>query len=628
MPEGGILVVEDEELVAGDIVRFLKRQGHAVCGVASTGVEALEIALRERPDLALMDINLGDGEGGIETAVKLAEVMGTPVIFLTGLAGRDLFERAKRCKPLGYLIKPYLHEQLVTLVEIALENARLQRSLAASERQFRILAENSPDIILRMDAAGRFLYGNSGTASLFGLSPEEMAGRTCRELGLPEPVAGFWENLPAETLRSADPLEKDLSQRTGGSERHFQVRAAAVLSSAAESPHVIATVRDVTARRIQEQQLHEASQRLLYHANNSPLAVVEFDASGRCLTWNNKAVEIFGPPASEGGPSISSCLPLIFPEDRSRFEESHGLLRAGAQASAFVAARFIQGNGTVAHGEWYLSALLDDEGDCRSILCFLNDVSDREKAEQALLRVNEEQEQIILNRTTMLRRINEDLHREIAARMELERDLAGILEREHRRLGQDLHDGICQELAGIRFSVEAISKKLEKDSPARTQLESIASAVQRAIHHTRLLSRGLAPLQLEGGDLASALEELAANTETLFQIPCVFDGRGTVPKLDLDASTHLYRIAQEAIQNAIKHGKASSIDLLLDFTARDGRLVVADNGCGLPSKTRAPGPGDGMGLKIMRHRAEILRGNVSILSPEGGGTRVVCVFPK
>jgi PAS domain S-box-containing protein len=628
MAENGILVVEDEELVAGDIVRCLKRHGHAVCGVASTGVEAWEIALRERPALALMDIHLGDGEGGIETAVKLAEALGTPVIFLTGLAGRELFERAKRCKPLGYLIKPYLHEQLVTLVEIALENARLQMSLAASERQFRILAENSPDIILRMDGGGRFVYGNSGTSSLFGLAPEEMAGRTCRELGLPGPVVEFWEKLPADALRSGEPVERDFVLRMAGAERHFQVRAAAGPSGAPESPHVIATVRDATARRIQEQQLHEASQRLLYHANNSPLAVVEFDAGGHCLTWNNKAVEIFGPPANEGGPPIANCLPLIFPEDRKRFEESHELLRSGAQASAFVAARFIQANGTVAHGEWYLSALLDDEGECCSILCFLNDVSDREKAEQALLRANEEQEQIILNRTTMLRRINEDLHREIAARMDLERDLAGILEREHRRLGQDLHDGICQELAGIRFSVEAISKKLEKDSPARTQLESIAAAVQRSIHHTRLLSRGLAPLQLEGGDIASALDELAANTETLFQISCVFDCRGTVPKLDMDTSTHLYRIAQEAIQNAIKHGKASSIDILLDFTARESRMVVADNGSGLPPKKTLPQPGDGMGMKIMRHRAEILRGNISIHSPETGGTRVVCVFPK
>jgi len=620
-----ILVVEDEQMVADDIVRCLKRQGHRVCGVAANAVEALEIALRERPALALMDIHLGDGEGGIDTARRLAETIGTPVIFVTGLADRELFERAKACRPLGYLIKPYQHEQLATLVEIALENSRLQRRLEASERQFRSLAENSPDIILRMDADGRFLYANHGTHPLFGLSAGELAGKTSRDLGLSDAEREFWEALPRETLAANEPVERDFILRAPDGERQFQVRAAVCES---ELPCVIASVRDVTARRLEERQLQEASQRLLYHANNSPLAVLEFDAEGNCLTWNPKAEEMLGPSPLAGGPPLKSCLPLVYPEDRPRFADIHETLRRGALVSAFIAARFFQRNGEVAHGEWYLSALLDDEGVCRSILSFLNDTSDRERAERKLLKQNEEQEQIILSRTSMLRRMNEDLHREISVRMELERDLARISEREHRRLGQDLHDGICQELAGIRFSVEAISRKLEKDSPARNQLSSIADAVQRAIHHTRLLSRGLAPLQLEGGDITMALEELAGTTETLFQVPCGFECRGQPPKFDLDSATHIYRIAQEAIQNSLKHGGATAIDIHLDCTGRDGRLSVTDNGCGLPPKTSARPASDGMGLKIMRHRAEILRGTVSIQSPDGGGTRVICVFPK
>jgi PAS domain S-box-containing protein len=620
-----ILVVEDEEIVAGDIVRCLQRYGHTVCGVASTAVEAFEIALRVRPQLILMDIHLGDGDGGIDTARRLAETIGTPVIFVTGHSDRELFERAKACRPLGYLIKPFQHEQLATLVEIALENSRLQRRLEASENKFRSLAENSPDTILRIDADGRFLYANNGTLPLFGLHAEELAGRTCRDLGMSDADRDFWEALLRETLASADPFDQDLVLRAPGGERHFQIRTAVCES---DYPSVIASVRDVTVRRLEERLLQEASQRLLYHANNSPLAVLEFDADGHCLTWNPRAEEMLGPSPLSGGPSIAGFLPLVYPEDRHRFADVHELLRRGAQASAFLAARFFQRNGDVAHGEWYLSALLDDEGECRSIMGFLNDTSDRERAEQRLLKMNEEQEQIILSRTSMLRRMNEDLHREISMRMELERDLARISEREHRRLGQDLHDGICQELAGIRFSVEAISRKLEKDSPARNQLASIADAVQRAIHHTRLLSRGLAPLQLEGGDIAIALEELAGTTEALFKVRCGFESRGAAPKIDLDASTHLYRITQEAIQNSLKHGTASAIDIHLDFTGRDGRLTVTDNGCGLPPKTQPRPASEGMGLKIMRHRAEILRGTVTIQSPEGGGTRVVCIFPK
>ena len=626
MSEGRILVIEDEELVAADIVRCLQRHGHTVCGVASNGPEALEMALREHPQLVLMDIHLGGGTNGIETALQLRETIGTPVIFLTGITEREIFEQAKASKPLGYLIKPFQSEQLATMVEIALENASLQQSLAASENKFRTLTENSPDIILRMDAAGRFVYANSGAADLFGVPLETLTGRTCQELRLPASLADFWSSLALETLASTEPIDRDWKISGPRGERHFQIRAATEHFSTPHTPSLIATVREVTVRRMQDLQLHEASQRLVYHANNSPLAVLEFDADGNCLSWNHKAVEFFGGPKKEGLAPIKNCLPLIYPEDRERFLQTHEILRTGGQASSFITARFIHINGSLSHGEWYLSALLDEDGRCLSILCFLNDVSDRVKAEQALLQVNEDLEEIVLRRTSMLREMNESLHHEISARMELERDLIKISEREHRRLGHDLHDGICQELAGIRFSVEAISKKLEKTSPMRAQFTSIVDAAQRAIHHTRLLSRGLAPLQLECGDITSSLEELASTTETLFQIDCTFECKGTIPSFELDAATNLYRIAQEAIQNAIKHGKAKSIAIDLEFSDRNGRLTIIDNGHGLPEKHRPETQGDGMGLKIMRHRSELIHGTVTVHSPAEGGTRVQCLF--
>jgi PAS domain S-box-containing protein len=623
-----ILVVEDDPFVAADIARCLRHEGHTVCGPVANSAEALKCARRDRPDLVLMDIDLEGRRDGIETARLIREKTGTPVIFLTGITDREVFQRAKACKPLGYLIKPFQHEQLATLVEIGLENARLQRSLAASEHKFRTLAENSPDAILRLDAGARFLHANSAAADLLGLPSETLVGRTCDDLRLPAEHGALWTSVAADTLASEAPLERDATISGPGGPRHFQIRAVAEHRGNAEPASLVATIRDVTVRQNQERQLHEASQRLLYHANNSPLAVLEFDAEGNCLSWNHKAVEFFGARDRGPAPPVRNCLPLIYPEDRGRFEKVHTLLCSGVESSGFVNARFMHINGSVAHGEWYLSSLLDSGGVCRSILCFVNDVSDRVGAEQSLLRANEEQEVIILNRTSMLREINESLHREIATRMELERDLVRISEREHRRLGHDLHDGICQELAGIRFSVDAISRKQPKDSPARGQLDSIATAVQRAIQHTRLLSRGLAPLQLEAGDIASSLTELAATTATLFEIHCRFDCKGRVPALDLDAATNLYRIAQEAIQNAIKHGRAKAIEVELDFTGRDARLTVADNGTGLPAKPAPAAPGDGMGLKIMRHRAELLRGTVTVHAGPAGGVRVQCVFPK
>ena len=501
-----------------------------------------------------------------------------------------------------------------------------KHQLSPTPDMFRFLAENSPDIILGIEASGRLAYANSRSEVIFGAKPELLIGKTFRELGLPESLCGLWKNLISRALGALDPVEGDFVFQSPAGFRHFEVRATTESHTTENPGLVIATIREATRQRMRDCEVVEVGQRLLYHTNNSPLAILEFDTRGRCLSWNHKAEEIFGPPRHEGGQPLTNCLPLIYPEDRERFQEIHELLRRGGQASAFASARYIHRNGAVAHGEWYLSALLDDEGACRSILCFLNDVTDREKAEQALLRVNEEQEQILLSRTTMLRRINNELQQEISARKGLERELIRISDREHRRLGHDLHDGICQELAGIHFSVQAIAKRI--GAPVLKQLEAIVEAIHRTMNHTRLLSRGLAPFELESGDLATALVDLAADTKSLFQIDCVLESHEVPETFPPETCSNLYRIAQEAIQNAIKHGKATRIRIALDCRKRNGVMTITDNGNGMDSTKPGDAEGNGMGLHIMKHRAELIHGSVSVLAHNGGGTMVHCVFQK
>lgn len=491
---------------------------------------------------------------------------------------------------------------------------------------FRSIAENSPDIILCIESTGRLVFANACSESLFGIKPEFLIGKNLSEIGLPDSLCAFWKKLLTSAMDAIDPIERDFILNSPIGIRHYEVRAIPGLGSGGDDSLVITTIREATRRRLRDSEVVEIGQRLLYHTNNSPLAIVEFSSLGRCLSWNHKAEEFFGQPQHECGKPLASCLPLIYPEDRARFQEIHDRLQGAKQASAFVSARFMHRNGSVAHGEWYLSALLDDNGDCRSILCFLNDVTDREKAEQALIRANEEQEQILLTRTKMLRRINDELQQEISARKGLELELIRISEREHRRLGHDLHDGICQELAGIHFSVQAIAKRL--GAPVLKQLEAIVEAIHRTMKHTRLLSKGLAPVELESGDLAMALEDLAADTKALFQVDCAFESHAVPESFPPEICSNLYRIAQEAIQNAIKHGKASRIQVALDCRNRQGVMTITDNGNGMDSKKTSDAEGNGMGLHIMKHRAELIHGSVSVLAHNGGGTMVHCVFQK
>jgi signal transduction histidine kinase len=218
------------------------------------------------------------------------------------------------------------------------------------------------------------------------------------------------------------------------------------------------------------------------------------------------------------------------------------------------------------------------------------------------------------------------LKKEIDIRHQLETELIQISEREHRRIGQDLHDGICQELAGIRYSLEAISKQMRNSSPHKSRLTHLTEGVERAIHHTRLLSRGLAPLELENGDLQNALRELAENAATLFQIDCQFELIGRPGQFEIEKATNLFRIAQEALQNATKHAQPTQILIKLDLSGPngDGEISVTDNGHG----SKPNGNGHGMGLKIMNKRANILGGQLLVEPSEPAGTCVRCIFPK
>jgi len=515
-----------------------------------------------------------------------------------------------------------------TLDSLSLAPPRATDSAAPSGSgiMFQSILENLPDIVMQMHAEGRLLYANPKSEVILGANPALLIGKSCHELGLPESMCLFWKKLMESTLAGQTTIERDFFVQTPTGSRHFEVRSTPESNGSREPRSIIATVREVSRQRLRAGEVAEAGQRLLYHMNNSPLAVIEFSTEGRCLSWNHRAEEFFGQPHLDGNNPLQDCLPLVYPEDLANFQEIHEQVRSGRQMSAFATARFIQRNGSVSHGEWYLSGLIDDDGACRSILCFLNDVTDHESNARELHQAKMELEETVLSRTTTLRRVHDDLQKETSTRKHLERELVKVSEREHRRLGHDLHDGICQELAGIHFSVQAIMKRLPKRSPAHGPLGSIVDAIRRAIQHTRLLARGLAPFELQNGDLHAALTELAADTASMFQIECVFASADGPMHLDGETISNLYRIAQESVQNAIKHGQATHIRIALDCKNADCLLTITDNGSGIDNKTCSKGEGNGMGLTIMKHRAALIGGQVAVVSHNGGGTVVNCIF--
>jgi PAS domain S-box-containing protein len=214
---------------------------------------------------------------------------------------------------------------------------------------------------------------------------------------------------------------------------------------------------------------------------------------------------------------------------------------------------------------------------------------------------------------------------DITERKRLEQEVLHISEMEQRRIGQDLHDGVCQHLAGIEMKCQVLQENLQsKAKSSAAQAGQIASHVRDAIAQTRSLAHGLSPVVLQSDGLMSALRGLAEDTEKLFDARCRFVNDSPVLIHNPAVATHLYRIAQEAVTNAIKHGKAKSVEINLSATADKMILMIKDNGVGF---AQHPASGKGMGLRIMQYRAGMIGATV-LLQQQAGGAVVLCFLPK
>lgn len=216
---------------------------------------------------------------------------------------------------------------------------------------------------------------------------------------------------------------------------------------------------------------------------------------------------------------------------------------------------------------------------------------------------------------------------DITEQKRLETEVLNISEREHRRIGQELHDGLGQQLAGIAFLAEALAGRLsDRKLPEAGDAARVAEAVSRAVTQTRDLARLLYPVELESHGLTSALQELAAHTHRMFAIECDFLCPGPVPRQEKEVEGHLFRIAQEGVSNAVRHSRARRIVVTLTAEARRVVLKVMDDGRGLPAGEKPAS--NGMGMAIMRYRARMMKGTIAFERGALGGATVLCVVPR
>jgi PAS domain S-box-containing protein len=347
-------------------------------------------------------------------------------------------------------------------------------------------------------------------------------------------------------------------------------------------------------------------------------AMLLLDEDNLITFWSRGAKKLFGWSCEEvlgkeGG--------VIFtPEDRKagQVEKEFGTAR---QEGCAVDRRWhMHKEGSRISVDGLLIALKDpDTGETRGFAKICRDATEQHKASEELQHAHRELEQRVAERTNELTKANAALQHEIERRKVLEREILGVTERERNRISQDLHDTLCQELSATAFLLKSRANALRADNPKCADLlHEAAHVVNQNVGLARDMARNLQPLAVLRGSLTFALRELASRTNR--RVPCRCECSRGLRVTDQNISFQLFRIAQEAVNNILKHAKASHI--VIGLERHDDALVlyISDDGAGFqPTRKRR-----GLGIDLMMYRADVVGGKLSIDSQSGQGTTVTC----
>jgi signal transduction histidine kinase len=271
-----------------------------------------------------------------------------------------------------------------------------------------------------------------------------------------------------------------------------------------------------------------------------------------------------------------------------------------------------------------MTRLDDPDGGPRGFAKIARDATDLREAEDEIRHARDEMEQRVIERTQDVLATNTELERTMAQRQQLERELLEISEREKRRIGEDLHDMVCQELTATALFLKSSAKKLGPKNPDAVEvLEQSAETVNRNVVIARELAGGLQAIELKASGLKNALRDLTAQACQNTGIKCHFKCARGVRVPDDTAALHLYRVAQEAVTNAVKHSGAKNVLIHLDRNSKHVCVSVQDDGKGFTVRKR----GKGLGLHMMRYRANALGGELKVERRRTGGMDITCVIP-
>ena len=452
--------------------------------------------------------------------------------------------------------------------------------------EYQIL-EHITQCVITTDLQGIVSYWNAASEEVFGYSREEMINQSLIKIYPRVAAEQFQQDL--RKLRNGQEVQGQWKSSTkDGSIIWIDVHARPLLGNTQKPEAVIATAHDIQYLSRIEKELEERKAKSQVILETTVDGIITVDENAAIVSLNKAASQIFGytdneiigqdvnmlmsdPQKITHNTFLEHYIEMNGEEGRGYRRELTGRRKDGTLFPMEVSVSEVQWNGH------------------RLFTGVVNDISERRRLEKEILYISEE---------------------------------------ERRNLGQDLHDGLGQMLTGISLISQNLARRLKLEGiPAAEEVDEISNLIKEADEYAKALAHGLVHVNFEEEGLQAALTQLSIQAKKFFNVECIFINECDNIIYNNMQSMHLYRIAQEAISNAVKHGKANNIEVKISNSNGRIRLSVTDDGIGF-AKTNTEKKKKGMGIHIMKYRASMLSGHLEIKESDGNSTSIVCSIPQ